>query len=86
VGIRFGNHVLGENFHSLPFDALKKNIVKTNFLQYQSVVSAVSKMKSICARTQEETNSAEDLNNRLASRVLQVSLQFTYHANCFHST
>ena len=58
----------GINFHLLTFDAFKEKIsVKTNFLQYQSIVSAVSKMKSICACTQAVTNTVKDLNNRLAS-------------------
>ena len=46
-----------KTFIFLTFDAFKEKFsVKTNFLQYQSVVSAVSKMKSICACTQAETN------------------------------
>ena len=50
AGILFRNHLLDENSHFLTFDAFKvKFSVKINFLQYQSVVSAVSKMKSICA-------------------------------------
>ena len=49
---------------------LRINFVKTNFLQYQCIVSAVSKMKSICACTQARTavtNTVEDLDNLLAS-------------------
>ena len=54
--------------HFLTFDAFKEKFsVKTNFLQYQSVVSAVSEMKSICACTQAVTNTVNDLNNLLAS-------------------
>ena len=50
------------------FDAFKENFsVKTNFLQYQNVVSAVSKMKSIREGTRAVTNTVEDLNNLLAS-------------------
>ena len=45
----------------------EKFSVKTNFLQYQSVISAVSKMKPICACTQAVTNTVEDLSNLLAS-------------------
>ena len=49
-------------------DAFKEKFsVKTNFLQYQSVVSAVSEMKSICACTQAVTNTVNDLNSLLAS-------------------
>ena len=68
AGIHFRNHLLDENFHFLTFDAFKKKFsVKTNFLQYQSVVSAVSKMKSTCAGIQVITNTVEDVNNLLAS-------------------
>ena len=68
AGIHFRNHLLDENFHFLTFDAFKEKFsVKTNFLQYQSVVSAVSKMKSTCAGTQVITNTVEDVNNLLAS-------------------
>jgi len=68
VGILFWNHLLDENLQFLTFDAFKEKFpVKTNFLQYQSVVSVVSKMKSICARSQKVTNTVEDLNNLLAS-------------------
>ena len=50
--IDFKNDLLDENFYFLTFDAFKKKFsVKTNFLQYERVVSAVSKMKSICACT-----------------------------------
>ena len=53
AGILFRKHLLDENFHFLNFDAFKETFsVKINFLQYQSVVSAVSKMKSICACSQ----------------------------------
>ena len=48
AGINFQNDLLDENFNFLTFDAFKERLtVKNNFLQYQSVVSAVSKMKSI---------------------------------------
>ena len=68
VGIHFRHHLLDENFHFLTFDAFKEKFsVKTNFLQYQSVVSAVSKMKPICACTQAATNTVEDISNLLAS-------------------
>ena len=68
AGINFQNDLLDENFHFLTFDASKEKFsVKTNFLQYQSVVSAVSKMKSSCACTQAVTNTVKDLNNMLAS-------------------
>ena len=68
AGIHFRNHLLDENFHFLTFDAFKEKFsVKTNFLQYQSVVSAVSKMKPICACTQAATNTVEDISNLLAS-------------------
>ena len=70
AGINFQNDLLDENFHFLTFDAFKEKFsVKTNFLQYQSVVSAVSEMKfkSICACTQAETNTVKDLNNLLAT-------------------
>ena len=68
AGINFQNDLLDENFHFLTFDAFKEKFsVKTNFLQYQSVVSAVSKMKSICACTQAVTNTVNDLNGLLAS-------------------
>ena len=68
AGINFQNDLLDENFHFLTFDAFKEKFsVKTNFLQYQSVVSAVSEMKSICACTQAVTNTVNDLNNLLAS-------------------
>ena len=68
AGILFENHLLGENSHFLTFDAFKEKFsVKINFLQYQSVVSAVSRMKSICACSQAVTNTVEDINNLLAS-------------------
>ena len=68
AGIHFQNHLLDENFHFLTFDAFKEKFsVKTNFLQYQSVVSAVSKMKPICACTQAVTNTVQELSNLLAS-------------------
>ena len=68
VGVHFRNHLLDENFHFLTFNAFKEKFsVKTHFLQYQSVVSAVSKMKSICAGTRAVANTVEDLNNLLAS-------------------
>ena len=68
AGIHFRDHLLDENFHFLTFDAFQEKIsVKTYFLQYQSVVSAVSKMKSICACTRTATNTVEDLNKLLAS-------------------
>ena len=52
----------------LTFDAFKEKFsVKTNFLQYQGVISAVSKMKAICACTQAVTNTVEDLSNLLVS-------------------
>lgn len=66
--IHFRNHLLDENFHFLSFDAFKEKIsVKSNFLQFQSVVNAPSKMKSICAGGRAVTNTVEDLNNLLAS-------------------
>jgi len=68
AGILFRNHLLDENLQFLTFDAFKEKFsVKTNFLQYQSIVSAVSKMKSICAPSQAVTDTAEDINNLLAS-------------------
>ena len=68
AGILFQNHLLDENLHFLTFDAFKeKYSVKINFLQYQSVVSAVSKMKSICTCSQAVTNTVEEQNNLLAS-------------------
>ena len=68
AGIHFRNHLLDENFHFLTFDAFKEKFsVETNFLQYQSVVSAVSKMKPICACTQAVTNTVDDLSNVLVS-------------------
>ena len=61
AGINFQNDLLDENFHFLTFGAFKEKFsVKTNFLQYQSVVSTVSKMKSICTCTQAVTNTAKD--------------------------
>ena len=68
AGILFRNHLLDKNSHFLTFDAFKEKFcVKINFLQYQSVVSAVSKMKSICACSQAVTNTVEDVNNLLVS-------------------
>ena len=68
MGILFRNHLLDENLHFLTFDAFKEKFsVKINFFQYQSVASAVSKMKSICACSQAVTNTVEELNNLLAS-------------------
>ena len=68
AGINFQNDLLVENFHFLTFDGFKEKFsVKTNFLQYQRVVSAVSKTKSICACTRVVTNTVKDLNNLLAS-------------------
>ena len=64
AGINFQNDLLDENLHFLTFDAFKEKFsVKTNFLQYQSVVSAVSEMKSICACTQAVTNTVNDLRS-----------------------
>ena len=68
AGILFQNHLLDENLHFLTFDAFEeKYSVKINFLQYQSVVNAVSKMKSICTCSQAVTNTVEEQNNLLAS-------------------
>ena len=41
--------------------------LRKNFLSKLSVVSAVSKIKSICAGTRAVTNTVQDLNNPLAS-------------------
>ena len=58
LGIRLFIHELAaQGAFDLTFDAFKETFsVETNFLQYQSVVSAVSKMKPICAYTQAVTN------------------------------
>ena len=68
AGSNVQNDLLDENFHFLTFDAFKEKFsVKTSLLQYQSVLSAVSKMKSLSACTQAVTNTVKDLSNLLAS-------------------
>ena len=76
--IRTVDHLLDKDSKFLTFDTFKKKYsVKTNFLQYYSVVCAISELKNVCVR-HPTLNSDDDTKNLMMSSKFCKSVYKTF--------